>query len=59
MKPQRELDWTVNCVHLPALLYEICNVVLHMCVNSGGISAAKTSRVKTFDTFLALHHVRN
>lgn len=56
MKPQRELDWTVNCSPASSLVRNLCNVGLHMCVNSGGNSAAKTSRV---DTFLTLHHVRN
>lgn len=37
MKPQRELDWTVNCVHLPALLYEICVMLDCTCVLTVGV----------------------
>lgn len=37
MKPQRELDWTVNCVHLPALLYEICVMLDCTCVLTAGV----------------------
>lgn len=44
------------CSPASSLVRNLCNVGLHMCVNSGGNSAAKTSRV---DTFLTLHHVRN